>query len=120
MPKTAYVLKAFYILLLGYDEIREIILHEKFLLFGAFQTTASTPNYMNCRIVSIPGAYGSRPTGIGYQKDSPFGKVFDYNIERMRASGVLDRIMAKYSLSPQACPDLRYCTWDLYTQFRAK
>ena len=87
--------------------LSEFILNDKAAIYGAASHMESTPQFKDCRIVSTPGIYGLRPTGIGYQKNSPYREIFDFNIERMRASGVLDRINAKYSSYPQACPDLR-------------
>ena len=93
----------------GYDlkDLTEFILDERATLFHSYSGIATSSNFINCKIVSTPGVYGFRPTGMGYQKDSPYAEIFDYNIERMRASGVLDRIKSKYSSSPQVCPDLR-------------
>ena len=87
--------------------LSEFILNDKAAIYGAASHMESTPQFKDCRIVSTPGIYGLRPTGIGYQKNSAYAEIFDFNIERMRASGVLDRINAKYSSYPQACPDLR-------------
>ena len=50
---------------------------------------------------------------FGYQKDSPFAEMFNYYIERMRQTGVLDTIKNKYQRLGQNCPDLRYVI-DLY------
>ena len=47
------------------------------------------------------------PYAIGYQKNSPYAEMFDYYIERMRETGVLDNIKSKYRASQQQCPDLR-------------
>ena len=57
--------------------------------------------------MTIPGKYGLKPFAIGYQKDSPYAEMFDYHIEQMRLSGVLDKIKTNYSPLPQQCPDLR-------------
>ena len=83
------------------------ILREKAAVFGPYDSYASSPRFTNCKIVASPGKYGFRPTAIAYQKHSPYAEIFDYYFERMRASGILDRIKAKYSLTPQECPDLR-------------
>ena len=44
---------------------------------------------------------------MGYQKNSPFAEMFDYHIEKLRQTGVLDNIKTKYQGLEQKCPDLR-------------
>ena len=44
---------------------------------------------------------------MGYQKNSPFAEMFDYHIEKLRQTGVLDTIKTKYQGLEQKCPDLR-------------
>ena len=96
-------------MLIGYYPIDYIdfILNEKAAVFGPYDLYATSPRFMTCKIVASSGKYGFRPTAIGYQKHSPYAEIFDYYFERMRATGILDRIKAKYSLTPQECPDLR-------------
>ena len=67
----------------------------------------STEEFINCKIVAAPGKYDIKPYAFGYQKDSPFAEMFDYHIEKMRQTGVLDIIKSKYDGVGQRCPDLR-------------
>ena len=64
--------------------------------------------FVDCKIIQIPGKYDFKPFAIGYQKDSPYAEMFDYHIEEMRNGGVLDRIKNKYNQESQHCPDFRF------------
>ena len=96
-------------LIIGYNTKRVIsfMINEKVAHLSPYDWMASSPQFRNCRIVATPGIYGTRPTGIAYQKDSPYVDTFDYYIERMRASGIIERIKEKYKQPPQICPSLR-------------
>ena len=83
------------------------MINEKVAHLSPYDWMASSPQFRNCRIVATPGIYGTRPTGIAYQKYSPYADTFDYYIERMRASGIIERIKEKYKQPPQMCPSLR-------------
>ena len=74
--------------------------------FAPYLNIAFHPKVKACEILVIPGKYALSPYAFGYQKDSPYAEIFDYHIERMRATGVLDKIKTKYAPSPQECPDL--------------
>ena len=63
--------------------------------------------FIDCKIIIVPGKYDSKPYAIGYQKNSPYAEMLDYHIEKLRQIGVLDRIQNKYRSSPQQCPDVR-------------
>ena len=74
---------------------------------GGYDLTVSSPAFKECKLIVIPGEYDFVPTGIAYQKYSPYADAFDYYIERMRASGIIRRIREKYSQTEQMCPTLR-------------
>ena len=76
-----------------------------------------TKEFTDCKIIATPGRYDIKPFAFGYQKDSSFAEIFDYHVEKMRQSGVLDTIKTKYDALRQNCPDLRLvvlfsCTSD--------
>ena len=67
------------------------------------------PEYINCQIVVIPGGkYDFKPYAIGYQKDSPYAEIFDFHIDMLRQTGMLQGIASKYRGAPQKCPDYRW------------
>ena len=66
-----------------------------------------TKEFTDCKIIATPGRYDIKPFAFGYQKDSSFAEIFDYHVEKMRQSGVLDTIKTKYDALRQNCPDLR-------------
>ena len=47
---------------------------------------------MDCQIIVVPGKFDFKHFAMGYQKNSPYAEIFDYHIEKMRQSGVLDNI----------------------------
>ena len=61
--------------------------------------------YINCKIVATPGKYNFKPVAYGFQKDSPFLPLFNYNLNKMRERGSLNQIKVKYEPPPQVCPD---------------
>ena len=61
--------------------------------------------YVDCQIIVVPGKFDFKPYAIGYQKNSPYAEIFDYYIEKMRQSGLLDSIHNKNRALPQKCPD---------------
>ena len=66
------------------------------------------PEYINCQIVVIPGGkYDFKPYAIGYQKDSPYAEIFDFHIDMLRQTGILQGIVSQYRGAPQQCPDYR-------------
>ena len=52
-----------------------------------------------------PGKYKFKPVAYGFQKDSPFLPLFNYNLNQMREKGSLKQIQVKYEPPPQVCPD---------------
>ena len=78
-------------------------MHKK--MFAAWFRT--TDEFINCKIIAAPGKYDFKPFAFGYQKNSPFAEMFDYHIEKIRQTGVLDTIKTKYQGLEQKCPDLR-------------
>ena len=72
----------------------------------------STEEFINCGIIAAPGKYDMKPYAFGYQKDSPFVEMFDYHIEKMRQTGILDTIKSKYDGFEQRCPDLRFVVYQ--------
>ena len=62
--------------------------------------------------METPGKYDFKYYAFGHQKDSPYADMFDYHIEKMRESGLLQSIKAKYQGLPQMCPNLRWGTKD--------
>ena len=63
--------------------------------------------YVDCQIIVVPGKFDFKHFAMGYQKNSPYAEIFDYYIEKMRQSGVLDSIHNKNRGLPQKCPDFR-------------
>ena len=62
--------------------------------------------YVSCKLIAIPGRYDFKPYAYGFQKDSPYLPIFNHYIKEMQEKGALDKILDKYSPSPQNCPDL--------------
>ena len=63
--------------------------------------------YINCKIVATPGKYDFKPYAFGFQKDSPFLSLFNYNLNEMKEKESLKQIQVKYEPPPQICPDYR-------------
>ena len=61
--------------------------------------------YINCEILVTPGKYNVKQLAYGFQKDSPFLPLFNYNLNKMREKGSLKQIQVKYEPPPQICPD---------------
>ena len=61
--------------------------------------------FINCKIVATPGKYDFKPYAFGFQKDSPFLSLFNYNLNEMKEKGSLKQIQVKYEPQPQICPD---------------
>ena len=55
--------------------------------------------------MATPGKYDFKSVAFGFQKDSPFLPLFNYNLNRMREKGSLKQIQVKYEPPPQVCPD---------------
>ena len=55
--------------------------------------------------MATPGKYNFKPVAYGFQKDSPFLPLFNYNLNKMRERGSLEQIQVKYEPPPQICPD---------------
>ena len=55
--------------------------------------------------MATPGKYHFKPVAYGFQKDSPFLPLFNYNLNKMRERGSLEQIQVKYEPPPQICPD---------------
>lgn len=61
--------------------------------------------YKSCSIIVLPKVYVYRRFSLGFQKDSPFLKLFDHYFKTMAESGLLDQITKSYDPLPQECPD---------------
>ena len=68
---------------------------------------SSTKEFIDCKIIAIPGRYDYKPIAFGYQLNSPYAGVLDYHIKLTRENGALDQIITKYQGARQDCPDLR-------------
>ena len=55
--------------------------------------------------MATPGKYNFKPIAYGFQKDSPFLPLFNYNLNKMKEKGSLKQIQDKYEPKPQICPD---------------
>ena len=55
--------------------------------------------------MATPGKYKFKPVAYGFQKDSPFLPLFNYNLNKLRERGSLNQIKVKYEPAPQVCPD---------------
>ena len=73
-----------------------------------FSSIRATDEFVSCQIIATPGKYDFKSSAFGYQKNSPFADMFDYHIEKMRQTGVLDTINNRYKPSEQKCPDVRF------------
>ena len=63
--------------------------------------------YINCKILATPGKYDFKPYAFGFQKDSSFLSLFNYNLNEMKEKESLKQIQVKYEPPPQICPDYR-------------
>ena len=55
--------------------------------------------------MATPGKYNFKSVAYGFQKDSPFLPLFNYNLNKMKERGSLKQIQVKYEPPPQICPD---------------
>ena len=63
------------------------------------------PHYTNCDVVVMPGVYGVDKGGIGFQKNSPYVRLFNHYLRKMKENGILKRIMKKYAYDTVNCFD---------------
>ena len=45
---------------------------------------SSTKEFIDCKIIAIPGRYDYKPIAFGYQLNSPYAGVLDYHIKLTR------------------------------------
>ena len=55
--------------------------------------------------MATPGKYHFKPVAYGFQKDSPFLPLFNYNLNKMKERGSLKQIQVKYESQPKICPN---------------
>ena len=67
---------------------------------------SSTTQYLECKIIALPRKYEFKPYAFAFQTDSPYLKLFNYYINRLRESGALEKIHKAYQPAPQVCPNL--------------
>ena len=53
--------------------------------------------------MATPEKLNVKPATYGFQKDSPFLPLFNYNLNTMRERGSLKQIQVKYEPPPQIC-----------------
>ncbi|XP_063881027.1 glutamate receptor ionotropic, kainate 5-like [Scylla paramamosain] len=84
----------------SYSEGLEKVLNGKYVFIGVDVTT----NYYirglhiadSCRIKELPGRYITGGIAIGLQKNSPFRKIFDHSLQKMRESGLMSKLRTKW------------------------
>ncbi|XP_050710442.1 glutamate receptor-like [Eriocheir sinensis] len=92
----------------SYSEGLEKVLSGKYVFIGVDINThnyiRSMPSVDACRIKELPGRYITGGIAIGLQKHSPFRTVFDHSLQKMRESGLMDKLRRKWmSAGDRAC-----------------
>lgn len=64
----------------------------------------NSPQYQNCEVAIIPKILHKEHISFGFQKDSPYLPLFNYQIQIMQENGVFDQIFEKYKVQKQECP----------------
>ncbi|KAF2366759.1 Ionotropic glutamate receptor L-glutamate and glycine-binding domain [Trinorchestia longiramus] len=57
----------------------------------------------DCRVTPTPPRYFISPTGFAFQHDSPYVKIFNHQLLRMRNSGILDRSWEQFQPPKDLC-----------------
>ena len=65
----------------------------------------STKEYEQCELIILPKTYGYFSFAMGFQKNSPYARIFNHYLRQMRQDGTLDKNLKTYEAAPQICPD---------------
>ena len=65
----------------------------------------STKEYEQCELIILPKTYGYFSFAMGFQKNSPYARIFNHYLKQMRQDGTLDKNLKTYEATPQVCPD---------------
>ena len=65
----------------------------------------STKEYEQCELIILPKTYGYFSFAMGFQKNSPYARIFNHYLKQMRQDGTLDKNLKTYEAAPQVCPD---------------
>ncbi|XP_071519965.1 glutamate receptor ionotropic, kainate 3-like [Panulirus ornatus] len=72
-----------------------------------------------CRVILVKTMYFSTQTGFALAPDSPYRKVFDTQLMRMRDGGVLSRSWHRWQPPPTLCTAPRVVALDIHHLFTA-
>ncbi|KAK8728557.1 hypothetical protein OTU49_009015, partial [Cherax quadricarinatus] len=56
-----------------------------------------------CRVKELPGKYLMGGVAIGLQHNSPFRRIFDHSLQRMREVGLLNRLALTWLKTERSC-----------------
>ena len=91
--------------------IRFRVWFESQLLFEPINITYHSSNhrssqrYKDCEITGLSRKYHHKPYAFALQPDSPYIRLFNYYIDRLRENGALRKSQDECEPDPQECPD---------------
>ncbi|XP_063845570.1 glutamate receptor ionotropic, kainate 5-like isoform X2 [Scylla paramamosain] len=84
----------------SYSEGLQKVLKGKYVFIGVDIYTnyyiRNLPPEDSCRIKVLPRRYITGGSGIGLQKHSPFRRIFDHSLQKMRESGLMENLRNKW------------------------
>ena len=66
----------------------------------------TTKEYKKCEIIATRQKYEFKQYSFTFQTDSPYLRLFNYHINRLRDIGGLQKMKTAMEPAPQECPDL--------------
>ena len=84
---------------------RTILTYPDVALYFENKGLMSTKEYQQCQLIILPKTYGYFSFAMGFQKHSPYAKIFNHYLKQMRQDGNLDKNLKTYEAAPQVCPD---------------
>ena len=74
--------------------------------------------YRECQVIVLAKKYDVKPYTMGFQKDSPYLGLFNYQFKKMKERGVLKETLAK-NTPKQVCPDMNGKPLGINSSFTA-
>ncbi|XP_069956158.1 glutamate receptor ionotropic, delta-1-like isoform X2 [Cherax quadricarinatus] len=91
----------------SYSQGLEKVLNGKYVFIGV---DVATNYYIRqlatqeaCRVKELPGKYLMGGVAIGLQHNSPFRRIFDHSLQRMREVGLLNRLALTWLKTERSC-----------------
>ena len=86
-----------------YHEIEKRILNDPYTVAYHESILKMTESYINCEIVEIGEPIRTAHLAFAVQKNSPFYKIFQDEINRLKETGLVQRYIQRYNMESQTC-----------------